>query len=305
MNWQRSLKGKLKINVPLCRHTSIGVGGPVQFWAEPKDAADLRNLVQIIRKKRLPLRVIGAGTNILVDDRGLKGMVVKLSSPHFKRITINKEFICAGAGLSLTKLARYAQEKGLSGFELLAGIPGTIGGALVMNAGNIGDRVLEATVIDKQSKIKVIKKEDIKFGYRVSSLGSYIILGVHFKLIKNSKSQVRRKIKRYLDYRKKTQDLTWPSCGCFFKNPSFDKLRMDPEQSRKGPNSKSAAYLIERCGLKGSFIGDAVVSSKHANFILNKGKASSKDIIKLIDYITIHVKRRFNLYLVPEVKIWK
>jgi len=289
MNWQRSLKGKLKINVPLCRHTSIGVGGPVQFWAEPKDAADLRNLVQIIRKKRLPLRVIGAGTNILVDDRGLKGMVVKLSSPHFKRITINKEFICAGAGLSLTKLVRYAQEKGLSGFELLAGIPGTIGGALVMNAGNIGDRVLEATVIDKQSKIKVLKKEDIKFGYRVSSLGSYIILGVHFKLIKNSKSQVRRKIKRYLDYRKKTQDLTWPSCGCFFKNP----------------NSKSAAYLIERCGLKGSFIGDAVVSSKHANFILNKGKASSKDIIKLIDYITIRVKRRFNLYLVPEVKIWK
>lgn len=289
MSWQRCLRGRLKIDVPLSGHTSLRVGGSVQFWAEPKDTADLRVLVQLVRKQRLPLRIIGAGTNILVDDVGLKGMVVKLNSSYFKKIKINQEFIYAGAGLSLAKLVRYTQENGLSGFELLAGIPGTVGGALVMNAGNIGDRVLDVTVMDRQSRIKLLKRKDIRFRYRESNLSKYIILGAHFRLIKNTRIHVREKIKDYLDYRKRTQDLAWPSCGCFFKNP----------------NSKPAAYLIERCGLKGSFIGDAAVSSKHANFIVNKGKATSKDIIKLMNYIKGCVKRRFNLDLEPEIKIWK
>ena len=208
-----------------------------------------------------------------------------------------------------------------------------------MNSGNIGDSVLGVTVIDEQGRVKLLKRKDIRFGYRNSNLIRYIILGAFLKLIKKDKRGIKKKIKEHLDYRQKTQDLSWPSAGCIFKNPSFDALRLlriDPERSRMGPNSKSAlrlrselivsdhplnsgmsrvksrdrdersaAYFIERCGLKGSSFGDAAVSSKHANFIINKGKASFVDILKLITYITSCVKKKFNLDLEPEITIWK
>ena len=311
MNWQRSLKlkGKLRTNERLARHTSFKIGGPVQFWFEPRDLSDLQNLVNIVYKKRMPLRIIGAGSNILVDDRGIKGMVVKLNSPCFKRITVdphtnlryrgkkgqqvgvgvNRQVISAGAGLSLARLVRFAQENGLSGVELLAGIPGTVGGGLIMNAGNIGDRVLDVTLMDKQGRVKTLKKKDTQFGYRSSNLGRYIVLNAHFKLIKKDKRAIAKSINDYLDYRQKTQDLSRPSAGCSFKNP----------------NSKSAAYFIERAGLRGSSIGDAAVSSKHANFIINKGRASFADILRLKAYIIRCVKIRFNLDLEPEVRIWR
>ena len=155
MSWQKFLKGKLKINERLAKHTSFKIGGPVQFWVEPEDLSDLKNLVLLARKKKIPLRIIGAGSNILVNDRGIKGIVVRLNSPYFKRIRVNpalsysrstllcrkggvnQQIISAGAGLNLAQLVRYAQKFGLSGFELLAGIPGTVGGALIMNAANI------------------------------------------------------------------------------------------------------------------------------------------------------------------------
>ena len=265
----------------------------------------MQNLVNLANTKRIPLRVIGAGSNILVDDRGIKGMVVKLNSPYFKRIAVNQQLISAGAGLSLNRLVRCAKEFGLSGFELLAGIPGTVGGALIMNAGNIGDRVLDITVMDNQARVKILKREDAQFSYRNSKLSHYIILNAHFKLIKKDKRAIKKKINEYLDYRQKTQDLSWPSAGCFFKNPSLNNLRIKPEKCRRGPNLKSAAYFIERCGLKGRFIGDAAVSSKHANFIINKGKARFVDIARLMVYITRCVKKRFNLDLEPEIEIWK
>jgi UDP-N-acetylmuramate dehydrogenase len=417
MNWQKSLRGKLKTNEQLARHTSFKIGGPVQFWFEPKDLSDLQNLVNSVCKKRMPLRIIGAGSNTLVDDKGIKGIVVKLNSPCFKRITVNpapstgqrrikarrggvnQQLIGAGAGLSLARLLRCAQMHGLSGLELLAGIPGTVGGALIMNAGDIGDRVLDVTVMDKQARVKVLKRKDIRFGYRSSNLGRYIILNAHFKLIKKDKRAIAKSINNYLDYRQKTQDLSRPSAGCFFKNPnlksvlrlnsglmvspstgsgssrvksrgdvkqsilrlrflrqvvrqahhaanhaeqsrgtqdasSFDRLRTNTERSRMcskdteqsrsagqvvspstGSGSSraksrdevepSAAYFIERAGLQGSSIGDAAVSSKHANFIINKGRASFADILRLKAYITRCVKIKFNSDLKPEIKIWR
>jgi len=334
-----SLKGKLRKNEHLARHTSFKVGGPVQFWAEPRDRLDLGKLVNLAHKKKLPLLIIGAGSNILVDDKGIKGIVAKLNSPYFKRILVNQQVISAGAGLSLSSLVRCAKEKSLSGFERLAGIPGTAGGALIMNAGNIGDRVLDVTVMNKQGRVKTLRRENIHFGYRNSDLGCYIILSARFKLIKKNKRTIAKSINKYLDYRRRTQDLSWPSAGCIFKNPdsksvlrlrslrfaqdfrrtlrrsrsaglmvgpliSSGRLKKCRARSRRKVEP-SAAYFIERAGLKGSSIGDAVVSLKHANFIINKGRASSADILRLMSYITKSVKRRFNLDLEPEIKIWR
>lgn len=289
MNWQRLLRGKIKINDCLARHTTLKIGGPAQFFIEPKDLSDLQYLINLTHKRKMPLRVIGAGSNILVDDRGIKGAVIKLNSPYFKKLSVNQMGISAGAGLRLGRLVRYAQEKGLSGFELLAGIPGTLGGALVMNAGNIGDRTQDVTVMDTQARVKILTRKDIRFGYRKSNLIYYIILSANFKLIKRDKKTIKKSIDEYINYRKETQDLAWPSAGCFFKNP----------------DSRSAAYFIERCGLKGVCFGDAAVSIKHANYIINKGKASFDDTLKLMMYIIKCVKKRYNLDLEPEIKIWK
>jgi len=228
--------------------------------------------------RKLPLRIIGAGSNILVDDKEIRGIVVKLNSPYFKRIVIephtnfckkqSEKVIAVGAGVSLAQLVRRTQRNGLSGFELLSGIPGTVGGALIMNSGNIGDRILDVTVMDKQGRVKILKRKETQFSYRSSNLSRYVILNAHFKLIKKNKKAIAKFIKDYLDYRQEVQDYAYPSAGCFFKNP----------------DSKSAAYFIERAGLKGSSFGDAAVSSKHANFIINKGKASFLDVVRLVKH---------------------
>jgi UDP-N-acetylmuramate dehydrogenase len=354
MNWQRFLKGELRRKEDLAKHTSFNIGGPVEFWAEPKDLLDLRKLVLFVRKESIPLWIIGAGSNLIVDDRGIKGIVVKLNSPYFRRITFiypaslnkrrlragkNQQVISVGSGVKLANLIRFTQKNNLSGSELLSGIPGTVGGALVMNTQDIGNRVLDVTVMDRQGRVKTIKRKDVQFNYRSSNLDRYIVLSARFKLIKKSKRAIKKKITEYLKYRRKTQDLSFPSCGCFFKNPDSKSvlrlrsvLRLDsglsPERSRMdsglmvSPSTSSgclegcrvrsrhrvepsAAYLIERCGLKGYSIGGAAVSSKHANFILNKGGASFSDILRLKRYITTSVKKKFNIDLKPEIKIWK
>lgn len=295
----------------------------------------MQNLVSLARKKNIPLRIIGAGTNILADDRGIKGIVAKLSSPYFKKISVDagvksmdrkSGVISAGAGVALARLVQRARSCGFSGWELLAGIPGTLGGALIMNAGNIGGSVMDITVIDSYGRYRILKSKQIKFSYRKSSLSRHIILSARFKLIKKDKRLVGRYIDENLGYRQRTQDLSGPSAGCIFKNPSCylernSRIRHSLSQpgfirrSGKDPATRakksgyktnpSAAYLIERSGLKGSSFGDAVVSLKHANFIINKGKANSADILRLMTYITRQVKKRFKFDLEPEIKIWR
>ncbi len=301
----------------MARHTSFKIGGPAQLWFEPVDILDLRRLVVATYKKEIPLRVIGMGSNILVDDRGIQGIVIRLNSSYFKRITVPNSsltydmkqrdscIINVGAGLSVNRLLRYAQSKGLSGLESLAGIPGTVGGVLVMNAGDVGDKVLHITVMDKQGRIKTIKRRQAGFGYRESKLDYYIILNVDFQLSRWDSRMIQKKIDRFLEYRRKTQDLYWPSAGCFFKNPSITKRRINTKHRSTSMSLGSAAYFIERCGLKGSFVGDAAVSLKHANFIINKGRASFSDVLKLKDCITKCVEGKFNLRLEPEVRIWR
>ncbi len=295
MNWWKSLKGKVRFLEPLKNYTTFKIGGKAQFFIEPKDISDLRLLLKFGKRYRIPIYVIGKGSNILVSDKGIKGVVLRLSAPYFKRISWRDNHLEVGSGVLLHKVVLFAQDYGLSGAEFLAGIPGTVGGALAMNAGVaggnhcIGDLVKTVTVIDFAGNIKTLCEKDIKFGYRESSPSKYIILSTCLRLVKKNKEEVKERIKEYLNYRKATQDLFWPSAGCVFRNPKGD----------------SAGRLIDLCGLKNKRMGDMCISLKHANFILNLGQGRARDVLKLMDLVREKVKDRFNITLKPEIKIWQ
>lgn len=249
-------------------------------------------LLDLAKRYKISLLVIGSGSNILVNDRGRKEIVLRLNSPFFKSIDFKGNDCQVGAGALLSQLLRVCQQRGLSGLEFLAGIPGTVAGALAMNAGahgkSIADALKQVEVIDKNGNIKILKRKELNFGYRTSGLTRYIIIRALIKLTRNQKKNIDRRIKKYLAYRKLTQDYTFPSAGCVFKNP-------------KG---NYAGKLIDLCGLKGKSIGRASVSRKHGNFILNTGGAKAADVLQLIGYIRRKVKRTFRVSLVPEIKIW-
>jgi len=293
MNWWKDLKIKIKLQEPMKEHTSFKIGGPAKYFVEPKDAHELKLLLSSIKRYNIPLLVIGGGSNILVNDKGLRAIVLCLNSPIFKKISFQGNHVFVASGASLSQVFRLTQKQGLSSLEFLAGIPGTVGGALAMNAGipekNIGDLVEEVSVIDYNGNIKNLYKEEIKFGYRTSNLSKYIILSARLRLIKKDKQEIKNRIKRYLNHRRVTQDLSWSSAGCIFKNP-------------KGV---SAGELIDLCGLKGKRIGGACISRIHANFILNLGHAQARDVLKLMDLAKKDVKKKFNVTLEPEIKIWK
>jgi len=293
MNWQKGFKGKFRTQEFLKEHTTFKIGGPAKFFFEPRDTEDLRLSLSLVKKNRIPILVIGTGSNILVSDNGFKGMVLRLNAPSFKKIAFKHSRLKAGSGALLSRVVPKAGELGLSGAEFLWGIPGTVGGALIMNAGvrekYIADLVEDVRVMDYDGNIKILKKSDIKFGYRSSDLSKYIVLNATFNLVKSSKKEVKARIAKYLTYRRDTQDLSLPSAGCVFKNP-------------KG---NSAGRLIDLCGLKGKRIGDACISFKHANFIVNIGNARAKDVLKLMSLIRREVKNKFNINLKPEIKIWK
>ncbi len=291
MSWQKELR--VKTNQPLKDKTTLKIAGPAEFFSEPKGLPELKLLINKAKENNLPLSIIGAGSNLLISDRGVKGLLIKLNSPHFKKISLKDNYIEAGSGVMLFKLIQCVRKKSLSGIEFLSGIPGTLGGALAMNAGcwgkNIGDLVEEVKVMDYKGKVRRLNKRKIKFGYRESGLGEYIILSAVLKLKRENTQAINRNIKDYILRRRNSQDLTFPSAGCIFKNPV----------------SSSAGRLIELCGLKGRRIGGASISTKHANFILNKGNAKSEDVLKLIRLARERVKKRFKVTLEPEIKIWE
>ncbi len=293
MIWWKNLKGKVRLNEPLARHTTFKIGGPAEFFLNPKDADDLKELLLAAKKEKFPVLVLGAGSNILAGDEGIRAAVVRLDSPCFKKVMVMGDRIEAGSGLGLRQLVELARQRGLSGTEFLAGIPGTVGGALVMNAGawgkNIAGIVESVKVMDHQGKINVLSRSRIKFSYRSSDLGGFIILSASLKLNKMDKKEISDNIKECLRHRFDSQDASLPNAGCIFKNPP----------------GESAGRLIDMCGLKGKKIGGAVISRRHANFILNQGHASASDVLRLADLVVKSVKERFELTLEPEIKIWQ
>lgn len=262
------------------------------MFAEPCCADELRQLLICAKRYRIPLSVIGAGSNILAGDKELRRIVARLGG-DFKKFSFCGTAMRCGSGLGLNQALLAGQRRGLAGLEFLAGVPGTIGGALVSNAGawgrSIGDAVEQVRVMGRSGRIKVLHKKDIKFSYRSSGLEKYIILDAVFRLKRTASAQIREKISQYLKQRHAAQDNSRPNAGCVFKNPS---------------GGVSAGRLIDLCGLKGRRIGGAVISLRHANFILNSGGAHARDVLALMRLAKNKVKNKFGITLEPEIKIW-
>ncbi|HQO38302.1 MAG TPA: UDP-N-acetylmuramate dehydrogenase [Candidatus Omnitrophota bacterium] len=293
MNLRSNFPVPIKKRVRLCRHTTFGIGGPAQFWAEPGDVSELADLAAWCKKNRTRLRVIGAGSNILVADRGVSGVVARLGAPGFTVVRRAGERVIVGAGAPLARLVAFCSRQGLSGVEFLHGIPGTVGGAVAGNAGTkdaaIGDLVEFVIVMDYNGRVSKRSAADIGFSYRCSGLENVIILQVCLKLVGRDPGAIRRRIAEYAAARRAGQGAAWRSAGCCFKNP----------------RGTSAGRLIDACGLKGRRCGSAVVSGVHANFILNKGGARASDVLMLMRCIRETVKKRFGILLEPEIKIWR
>lgn len=293
MHWQRRLKSRVKIREPLARHTSFGIGGPADLFIRARDTRDLKVLLPALKRDKIPFLIIGAGSNLLAADKGLKAAVLKLDSPLFKKISFRGACLEAASAVMLARAVQAAAKRGLSGMEFLAGIPGTIGGALAMNAGawgrDMAGLIEKVRVMDYKGNISWLKKERIKFGYRKSGLSKYIILGARIRLARKNKTVIREEINKYLSLRRRSQDVSLPNAGCIFRNPA----------------KESAGRLIDLCGLRGRRIGAACVSRRHANFILNCGRAKAEDVLKLMDLIKRRVKSRFNIALQPEIKVWR
>ncbi len=289
------LYGRISFNEPLSAHTSIKAGGPADVWIEPESIQQLRRLVQDARRTKISVFTIGQGCNIIVGKNGIKGLCVRLNSPTFKTIKFNGKYVSAGAGVALRQLIASASERSLGGYEFLSGIPGTMGGAIFGNAGARGKAIArllrEVEVLTPGGNMKRLKPENIKFGYRRSGLDGNIIISAKLELEKADKGKILALLKANLKEKIKNQDYAAPSAGCIFKNPSGGGF--------------SAGKLIDNCCLKGKSIGDAQVSFKHANFIINKGSAKAEDIISLINLVKKKVKRVYSVNLEEEVKIIK
>ena len=292
-NYPGLLSGKFIPNALMKLYTTIRVGGPAIGVYIPEDLKDLERVFSLCKKKRISLLPIGSGSNIIVTDQGLNNIFLKLSAPYFKRISLRKNNITCGAGVTINNLSNFAEEHSLSGAEFLVGIPATVGGAVFQNAGAYSEDVsciLEnIECLDCSGNIICLNRKDIDFKYRHSGLKDTIILSAQFKLRRAKRRLIKNNIKRYLERRLSTQDYTAPSAGCVFKNPDNAGI--------------AAGEMIDRCSLKGERIGDAQISTKHANFIINKGRARAEDILKLILFVKKRVKSVYGITLETEVEI--
>ena len=287
-----SLVSVLKVNEPLKNHTTFHLGGPADYFAEVQNRKELLDIYNFAKKQNVSLMVLGGGSNVLVDDRGFRGIIMKLSG-EFREIALDGDVLSAGCGALTQTVLKASIDKELSGLECLSGIPGTIGGAIAGNAGSkdswIGDAVISVEVLNEEGKILEIPKEKIKFGYRSSGLNNNILLKAKLNLKKSLKNDIFTKVERYASSREQTQPLGSWNAGCIFKNP----------------DGGIAGRLIDECGLKGLSFGGAKVSEKHANFILNVDNAKSSDVFELMKIIRSKVKEKFNINLELEIKIIK
>jgi len=289
---QKRIKGEIRIDEPMKKHTSFRIGGPADIFVLPEGLEDVQEVVRFAREKKLPLFILGKGSNILVRDEGLRGIVLK-TSPALNKLEFRGEEVTVGAAVSLPLLAVKALQKDLSGLEFIAGIPGTVGGAVVMNAGAAGHCLSEVVsrvrVMDFAGKISDLDSADLEFGYRQSKLQkeNLLVLEAQFHLVKGNREEIKKSVDELIGKRKRSQPLSFPNAGSIFRNP--------PQEP--------AGKLIELIGAKGKRIGDAQISELHANFIINLGNAEAADVCQLMHEVQGMVKDRFNIHLEPEVKI--
>ena len=284
-------KDNVRINEPMKNHTTFKIGGPAQYYVTPESVTQIQEVVSLCRDMNIPLHVIGNGSNILVGDDGVDGVVLALFNT-FSDYEIKDNVITAQAGMSLIKLAVIALREGLTGLEFASGIPGSVGGAVYMNAGaydgQMKDVVTSVTVLDEAGDIRILGRDELDMGYRTSTVAKHnmIVLQVIIELKAGDKEQIKDRMNQLSELRKQKQPLEYPSAGSTFKRPE----------------GFFAGKLIADAGLKGYSIGGAAVSEKHAGFVVNMGGATAKDVVELTDYIKKRIIEQFGVTLELEIK---
>jgi UDP-N-acetylmuramate dehydrogenase len=277
---------------PLAPHTWMKIGGPAQYLVRPRNVDELREVVRTCHDEQMPVRILGAGSNVLVRDEGVSGAVVQLPGDSFGEISIEGSSVRVGAGALLSRLISESVKAELAGLETLSGIPGTVGGALRGNAGgragDIGQFVESITVMNVKGEIATRNGDELWFGYRESNIDELMILDASLKLQRGDSEEITRRMRKLWIMKKATQPLSFQSAGCIFKNP----------------RGLSAGALIEQAGLKGIRVGEAEISDRHANFIVTNPGAKSGDVLRLIDLIRSKVSEQFGVDLELEIKIW-
>lgn len=276
----------------LSHHTWLKVGGPAQFLVRPRTREELVGVVLACHHEQIPVHVLGSGSNLLVRDEGVSGVVLHLNAPALGLIQIDGHRLRAGAGALLSHAISESVKAGLGGLDVLVGIPGTIGGALHGNAGgksgDIGQFVRAVEVLTAAGEQRTRRGEDLSFSYRESSLNELILLEAEFELAPDSHEVITHRMRKLWIMKKATQPLVFQSAGCIFKNP----------------RGMSAGLLIDQAGLKGTRIGNAEISDRHANFIVTHSGASARDVLRLIDLARSKVAEQFGVDLELEVQIW-
>jgi UDP-N-acetylmuramate dehydrogenase len=281
-----------RLDEPLASYTGMKVGGAAQYFIQPRDPDELQAVLTCCHENQIPIHVLGDGSNLLIRDEGVSGVVLRLTGDEFSRIEVEGNTIRSGAGALLSQLISQSVKAELAGLETLAGIPGTVGGALHGNAGgrtgDIGQFVQSATVLTAKGEKFTRTEDELTFGYRASSIDELVILEGVFQLQEDDPVEITRRMRKLWIVKKATQPLSSQSAGCIFKNP----------------RGMSSGALIEQAGLKGTRIDNAEISDRHANFIVTYKGAKSDDVLRLIDLSRAKVAEQFGVDLELEIEIW-
>ena len=279
-------------NEPLAKLTWFKLGGPARYLVRPRTIEELQEAVVRCTENEIPIYVLGLGANLLVTERGVNGAVFRLSEEFWRRVRVEKNMLEVGAGADMQKLLLRCVRQGLAGLECLAGVPGTVGGGIRMNAGgkfgDIGAVVSQVTVMDARGVVFERYKDDLVFDYRSTNISAKFILGAKLELDEDDPERIMRKVKEIWMYKRNSQPLNTKNAGCIFKNP----------------RGLSAGALVDQAGLKGFRVGGAEVSDKHANFIIAHPGCSADDVLRLVKIIKETVFERNQIALESEVQIW-
>ena len=289
--WNLLGKDRVLVDEPMKRHTTFRIGGPADFFLLPSTVDEVRGILEICREEELPYFILGNGSNLLVSDKGYRGVIIQLYR-NFSNISVEGNEICASSGALLSQIAAAARNASLTGFEFAGGIPGTLGGAVFMNAGAYGgelkDVLKEAVVMTEQGEILTLPVEKLDMGYRTSRIkkAGYLVLEARLVLEQGDMDKIRDITKDLTEKRVSKQPLEYPSAGSTFKRPE----------------GYFAGKLIMDAGLRGYQVGDAQVSEKHCGFVFNRGNATAADVLTLIENVREKVQEQFGVTLEPEVK---
>lgn len=290
--WFDDFRHVLRENEPLAPHCWLGIGGAAEFFAEPTSVEELSGIVSRCAQDRRPLRVLGAGSNLLINDHGVPGVVLELSAPAFCGIQVDGSCITAGGGASLAHLISTSAREGLGGLDPLVGIPGTVGGALARNAGDrttdVATYLVEAEIMTHQGEILVRRKQELQFAYRESGLGDLVVLRARFALEPEDRQELLRRMQTSWIVRRSREPTRDKRTACLFKDPQ----------------GTTASELIEQAGLRGTRVGSAALYDRDVNFVVVSADGWHEDVLKLMDLVRDRVNTRMGIALEQALQAW-